>query len=346
MATPRNDDISNHDSDSGHARDDYDSPWKDALELYFNDFIAFFFVDVYNEIDWSRSIEFLDKELQQIALEAETGRRYADKLAKVWKKNGEPGWVLIHVEVQGQPEAQFERRVYTYNHRLFDRDNLLVASFAVLTDDNDTWRPGRFRYELWGCEIDFKFPVVKLADYRNRWAELEASDNPFAIVVMAHLKTRETQNDPNHRHFWKYYLIRHLYDRGYGRQDVIYLFRFIDWMMRLPDDLEREWIEQIAQLEAERHMQYISTAERFAMQRGEEKGMEKGREEGRKEEAIRLLLRLLTHQFGEIPTTVQERVQTLTLAQVEPLVDAVLTSASLDQFAEHLPPAAETKASS
>ena len=57
------------------------------------------------------------------------------------------------------------------SHRLFDRDNLLVASFAVLTDDNDAWRPGQFRYELWGCKINFEFPIVKLADYRDRWAD-------------------------------------------------------------------------------------------------------------------------------------------------------------------------------
>lgn len=314
-------------------RDDYDSPWKDALEEYFTDFMAFFFVEAYQEIDWRKPVVFLDKELQQVALEAETGRRYADKLAKVWKKNGEEGWVLAHVEVQGQPEAHFDRRVYTYNHRLFDRDNLLVASFAVLTDDNDTWRPGKFSYALWGCKVNFEFPIVKLADYRDQWAELEASNNPFAVVTMAHLKTRETQNDPAQRQFWKYYLIRHLYDRGYQRQDILKLFRFIDWMMRLPDDLERQWIAQVEQLEAERHMQYVTSVERFAI----EKGKEEGREEGR-EVSLRLLLRLLTHRFGAIPATLRDRVQGLTLAQAETMVDAVLASQSLAEFAEQLPP--------
>jgi hypothetical protein len=314
-------------------QDDYDSPWKIALEEYFEEFMALFFPVAHAEIDWSRPVEFLDKELQQVALEAETGRRYADKLAKVWKNSGEPSWVLAHIEVQGQPEEAFDRRVYTYNHRLFDRDNLLVASFAVLTDDNDHWRPGQFRYELWGCEVNFKFPTVKLFDYADRWVELEASDNPFAVVVMAHLKTRETQHNPNHRQFWKYYLIRHLYDRGYGRQNILNLFRFIDWMMRLPDDLEREFEQQIAQLEAERHMQYLSTWERFAMQ----KGREEGREEGR-EALTRLLIRLLTHRFGEVSEQLQTRLRTLTLEQTEVLVNQALTSPSLNEFTAQLPP--------
>jgi len=32
----------------------YDSPWKDMLELYFQDFISFFFVDLYDTIDWTK----------------------------------------------------------------------------------------------------------------------------------------------------------------------------------------------------------------------------------------------------------------------------------------------------
>ncbi|MEZ4868470.1 MAG: DUF4351 domain-containing protein [Caldilineaceae bacterium] len=316
------------------SHDDYDSPWKNALEDYFEEFMGFFFPDAHDDIDWSRPVEFLDKELQQVALEAETGRRYADKLAKVWRKSGEEGWVLAHVEIQGQPEEQFNRRVYTYNHRLFDRDDLLVASFAVLTDDNDTWRPGKFSYALWGCKINFEFPTIKLADYRNRWDELERDSNPFALVAMAHLKTRETRNDPDHRKFWKYRLIRHLYDRGYGRQDILNLFRFIDWMMQLPDDLEREWMEQVEQMEAERHMQYVTSVERFAI------------DKGRKEEAVRLLLRLLTHRFGEVSASLQTRFQTLTIEQIEPLVDVVLTASSLPEFSEHLPNAPEESVTS
>lgn len=69
--------------------DDYDSPWKNALEQYFEEFMALFFPNAHADIDWRRPVAFLDSELQQVALDAEVGRRYADKLAKVWKKSGE-----------------------------------------------------------------------------------------------------------------------------------------------------------------------------------------------------------------------------------------------------------------
>jgi flagellar biosynthesis/type III secretory pathway protein FliH len=161
--------------------------------------------------------------------------------------------------------------------------------------------------------------------------------NSWPSSFLAHLKTKETQYDPERRYFWKYYLIRHLYDRGYRRQDIPNLFRFIDWMMRLPDDLERQFIEQIEQMEAERHMQYISSVERFAMQKGEDKGREEGREA-----IIRLLMHLLTHRFDEVSETVKTRLLTLNFEQTEALVDVALSSQSLTEFARHLPMATNT----
>ena len=44
--------------------------------------------------------------------------------------------------------------------------------------------------------------MVKLRDYAARWDALEASDNPFAMVVMAHLHARATRRDPEGRLQW------------------------------------------------------------------------------------------------------------------------------------------------
>lgn len=66
---------------------DYDSPWKEILDRYFAAFLSFFFPAIHQDIDWKRGYEFLDKELQQVARDAELGRRYADKLVKVWRRS-------------------------------------------------------------------------------------------------------------------------------------------------------------------------------------------------------------------------------------------------------------------
>jgi hypothetical protein len=62
---------------------DYDSPWREALDAYFEAFVALLFPEVHAQIDWARGYESLDKEFQQVVREAELGRRYVDKLVKV-----------------------------------------------------------------------------------------------------------------------------------------------------------------------------------------------------------------------------------------------------------------------
>jgi hypothetical protein len=156
------------------AMTDFDSPWKEALDLFLQAFMAFFFPEIHTAIDWSRGYESLDKELQQVASEAEVGRRLADKLYRVWRLDGAEAWVLIHIEIQTQPDEEFAERMFVYNYLLYDRFRRPVVSLAVLGDDRSGWRPSNFGYELWGCKLQLEFPVVKLLDFRNDLAHLEA----------------------------------------------------------------------------------------------------------------------------------------------------------------------------
>lgn len=193
---------------------DFDSPWKEAIDNYFEAFLAFFFPHAHADIDWGRGFEFLDKELQQLAREGEVGLRVVDKLARVWLKSGLDEWVLVHLEVQAQAEPQFPQRVFIYHTRIFDRYNRKAASLAVLADERADWRPNSFGYELWGCAVSLHFPAVKLLDFAARLEELEADANPFALLVIAHLKTQETRKDPQSRREWKLRLVKALFERG------------------------------------------------------------------------------------------------------------------------------------
>ena len=139
---------------------EFDSPWKDILQLYFEEFMLFFFPEAHAEIDWSRPPEFLDKELQQVIRDAELGKRVVDKLVKIYRRSGEESWILVHVEVQAQEESNFPRRMYNCHYRIFDIYNRSVVSIAVLGDEAINWRPNRFSYDLFGCRLDFQFPIV------------------------------------------------------------------------------------------------------------------------------------------------------------------------------------------
>ena len=156
--------------------------------------------------------------------------------------------------------------MYVYHYRLFDRYNRSIASLAVLGDDPPIWKPNQFSDELWGCEVKFKFPIVKLLEYNQQWTELEAGSNPFATVVMAHLKAKETRQNDQERKRWKLDLTKRLYEKGYQREDIINLFRFIDWLMRLPEELEQSFWQEVTQYEQENKMPYITSVERRGIQ--------------------------------------------------------------------------------
>jgi hypothetical protein len=55
---------------------------------------------------------------------------------------------------------------------------------------------------------------ICLHDYQTRQAELEASGNPCATVVMAHLRTCATRRAPAGRLQWKLRLMRRMYEHG------------------------------------------------------------------------------------------------------------------------------------
>ena len=276
-------------------RNEYDPPWKEMLKDNFEAALAFFFPDVWADVDWQRSYTSLDKELNKIMRNAGVGKRIADLLIKVWLKNGEERFVLIHVEVQGQKEEDFSERMFLYNVRVFDvyRRQLgkapEVVSFALLTDDNPDWNPTGYRYGHWNAETSIRFRTVKLREYNRRWAELEADPNPFATVVMAYLKARETRKDFPSRLVWKHRLVRQLYERGMGRQQVLDLFRFIDWVMALPAELDEEFWNEHLRYEAEQEMRYVTSVERI--------GIRKGRKEGK----MSLLKEMLVHRFSDLP---------------------------------------------
>lgn len=247
---------------------DYDNPWKESLSQYFEPFLAFFFAQVHALIDWGRQPQPLDKELQQIAPEAESGLRLADKLFQVWRPDNEETWILIHIEVQSQEQAKFTERMYIYNYRAFDLYRRSVISLAVLGDERANWRPSSYSYALGGCEVSLKFPIVKLLDYEAQWQTLEQNTNPFAVMVMAHLKTKATTGKHIERKQWKWSLVRSLFERSYSRNDVVNLFRLIDRMMALPMELQQEFKEELRRYQEERQMPFLSQIELMAKQEG------------------------------------------------------------------------------
>ncbi|PXX73994.1 DUF4351 domain-containing protein [Rivihabitans pingtungensis] len=309
--------------------DDYDSPWKEAVESYFPEFIEFYFPDAHRQIDWARGYQFLDQELRAVVQDAELGKRFVDKLAKVALRDGSERWVYVHLEVQGSAQAEFAERMFVYNYRLYDRYRQPVASLAVLADATLHWRPNHFGFAVLGCEHELRFPAVKLLDYATHQDQLYSNPNPFALVTLAHLLTQATRQDMNARFAAKWKLVQLLYQRGWDKQQVIDLFSVLDWMMRLPEQLKRSLWHNIEVLEEQEKMRYVTSVEQIGIEKGLLQGLMQGRLEGEQSGEAKALRRLLQKRFGPLSDDVLTRLQAASIDELELWLDRALDADSL-----------------
>ena len=296
-------------TDNNTQNDDYDSPWKEAIEIMLPDFMAFYFPDAWRAIDWSRPHRFLDQELRKILPESETGRRVVDKLVEVALVRGDEQWIHLHIEIQSQRASDFAERMMIYHYRIFDRFRRPVASLAMLADNQPNWRPGPYRQSVLGCQWMLDFPSTKLLDYQHQEEALASDGNPFGLVTLAHLHTQRTHNKSERRYHAKYRLIQLLYGRGWEKPRIIQLLRIIDWLMALPPHLEQNLQQHLATVKGEKHMQYVTSFERVAQ--------------------AKLLIRQLMHRFGPLPDEVSQRLENANPNELENWADRILDAKTL-----------------
>lgn len=312
----------------------YDESWKEGLNEYFESFLSFFFPRVHALIDWRETPQPLDKELQEIAASSKIEKRIADKLYKVRLLDKQEIWILIHVEIQSDYDVNFEERMFIYHYRAFDLYHNKILSLAILGDERKNWRPDRYYYDIGGGETLVKFPIVKLLDYQSRLDELESDNNPFAIITIAHLKTKATTSNLTEREQWKWILIRGLYERGLTKEQIVKLFKIIDTMMTLSKHLQAALITKVKNLEEERKMPLISPTEQMAMERGELIGEQRGIQQGEK----KLIIRQINKRFGVISDVLIGQIHQLSIEQLELLGEALFdfsTMTELEQWLEN-----------
>ncbi len=133
---------------------------------------------------------------------------------------------------------------------------------------------------------------------------------------------------------WKLRLIKSLYRRGQSRQDILELFRCIDWIMELPAEWEERLWSELKTYEEGEKMPYVTSVERIGIRKGEEIGIRKGEQLGLRKgipqgEAL-ILRRLLSRRFGPMPAWAEAKLNQASTDDLELWADRVLTADSLD----------------
>jgi len=283
----------------GEPAEQFRWPWKTAIELYLREVLAFCFPTVHEGIDWAAGYKWWDKELQQVVPDDERASQTVDVLVEVQGRDGTAALVLLHLEVQSQYDHRFAQRMFRYYSRLYDRYLVPIISLAILGDESTGWQPNAFGQSLWGCQLDFRWPIFKVATVDR--AVLERDDNPCALVMLAHRIAQETRRDPQRRAAAKFGLVRDLYRRGYPEEEIARRYVIVDWLLRLPEALERATWQEIKTFVEEQRMSYVTSAERFAR--------EEGMIEGRVAELLNSIRILLGMRFGESGSALLPEIQ-------------------------------------
>jgi hypothetical protein len=303
-----------------HFMIDHDGLFKTLLQEFFPEFIELFLPEVSNY--WNKeTINFLPQELFSDITQG--NRRIIDLLVQIeFKENVEitpkSGIFIIHVEHQSSTEDDFEKRMFKYFARLYEKYDVPIYPIVIYSHDfPQKQQVNTHNIEFPGFKVlTFNYRVVQLN--RLRWEDFRNQQNPVASALMSKMKMA-----PEERPKVKLTALQLLSDLDLNPAQVELVSGFIDTYLDLNTQEEREFQEQLANIEPrqeEKVMQIVTSW----MRQGIQEGLEQGLEQARQQEAASLIIRLLNRRMGVINNQLKENIRSLTTSQLENLGEALL----------------------
>ncbi|MEK7255991.1 MAG: hypothetical protein AAB316_14665 [Bacteroidota bacterium] len=219
---------------------DFDHPWKLIFTYFFQEAIAFIEPLLYALIDWNRGVEFLEQELHEIIKIRFRGAKLCDKLAKVWLKNGEELFLLAHVEIEMNPKAIFGLRFFWYRVLILDKHKTEnIYSLAIYPGPPSSNQVSQYEFKLLTNRVLFEFPAFKI--WEQDEATLIASENIFALFVLAQQYANKTKNDAERRLHFREKLFDLAYEKNIPKRRIWEALIFVKHLTILPENLEIEY---------------------------------------------------------------------------------------------------------
>jgi hypothetical protein len=106
--------------------------------------------------------------------------------------------------------------------------------------------------------------------------------------------------------------VRGLYERGFSAEDVRQLFRFIDWLMELPEQVQEAFDQDVDEYEEGRRMPFVTSFERRGM--------------------VKAIAAALETKFGEEGAALVPAIRELNNAEkYEALIQVIATATTFDE---------------
>ena len=245
--------------------------WKVIIEEVFADLLRFLFPDADQVYDMERGFEYLDKELAEMHPQPDEKKdtRFADKLVKVFHRDGEEEWVLLHIEIQGDTSErlEFPERMYEYFYRIRDRYRKPVSAVAIFTGQDGKDMPCCYTYEYRGTQLTYKYPTLSILDFSDE--ELDKSANPFAQVVLAAKTSLLEHKIPEDDLLeLKLLIANRLLKKGFGKVKTLAILNFLrNYVLFDNPEMNRKFDQQ---LKLDKTYSLMNTVEYIRMEAKEE----------------------------------------------------------------------------
>ncbi|MCG6135075.1 MAG: DUF4351 domain-containing protein [Nostoc sp. LLA-1] len=293
---------------------DHDRLFKELLTTFFVEFLELFLPEVLSYLERD-SIQFLDKE---VFTDVTAGERYeADWIVKV-KFLGQESCFVIHVENQSYKQPNFDKRMFRYFSRLYEKFDIPIYPVVILSYDSPQTPETNVHQIAFPHKVilQFNYDVIQLNQLN--WRDFLRQKNPVATALMAKMKIA-----PAERRQVKFECLRLLATLRLDPARMRLISGFIDTYLRLsPQEqiLLQNDIARIEPKEQEVVMQIVTS------------WIEQGIEQGKQQATLSLVLRQLPRRVGQLTPKLEERVQRLSLTQLEDLAVALLDFSSVEDL--------------
>ena len=223
---------------------DQDSAWKTFIATDIFDCLAVVHPLLYLAVDKTVEPVFLEQEMinsmrgkyKIIGKEKKT-----DKLVRLRLLNGEDFYVYVHLEVQDELKDEFPERIYIYRSLISLRYlTQKITTIVIFTGKSPSEKHKVFREECFNSMLSYSYTSYVIADQNE--ADLEETNNPFALAVLAAKYTIDTEGDARRRLAFKQKVFELAQKKQFPVGKMEELLSFVFDYMLLSEDMENEFM--------------------------------------------------------------------------------------------------------